>query len=115
MSREIPDFLLEMSKQMNEQDCRSTAHPFWQVRCKNFIVTESGYDEHHYELIDDDGSFYRSDSDESANGAIKDRYPGFVKNWESEEGENFLECFDAEWTSRCVAVTLAVRPALQRG
>ena len=26
-----------------------------------------------------------------------------------------VECFDAEWTSRCVAVTLAVRPALQRG
>ena len=26
-----------------------------------------------------------------------------------------VECFDAEWTSRCVAVTLAVQPALQRG
>lgn len=54
MNIEVPEFLLEMSKQMNEQPNRSTSHPFWQVRCNRFLVTEEGYNEHHWELIHDD-------------------------------------------------------------
>ena len=54
MSIGIPEFLLEMSKQMNEQDSRCTAHPFWQVRCKRYVVTEEGYNESHWELHSED-------------------------------------------------------------
>ena len=67
MNAEIPEFLIEMSKQMRAQPNRGTAHPFWQVRCKRYIVTECGYDEHHWVLCDSDsdggGEFFRSDND----------------------------------------------------
>ena len=36
---EIPDFLLEMSEQMNSQPNRCTSHPLWQVRCKRYLIT----------------------------------------------------------------------------
>jgi len=58
MNIELPDFLLEMSKQMSEQPNRCTAHPFWQVRCKRYIVTAEGYNQHHWELHEDDGEGY---------------------------------------------------------
>lgn len=61
---ELPDFLIEMSKQMNSDPSRMTAHPYWQVRTKEFLVTEEGYNEHHWEIIDSEiGSIYRSDLD----------------------------------------------------
>ena len=64
MKTQIPDFLLEMSRQMNEQDSRATSHPFWQVRCKRFLPVEVGYNEHHWELVDNEsGVVYRSDTD----------------------------------------------------
>lgn len=63
MKTEIPAFLLEMSKQMNKDDKRCTAHPFWQVRNKEYVVTEEGYNEHHFEICGDDGCIYRSDID----------------------------------------------------
>lgn len=61
---EIPAFLLEMSQQMHQQDNRCTAEPIWQVRCKRYLPTEEGYDEHHWEIVDTDGdatALYRSD------------------------------------------------------
>ena len=60
---EIPAFLLEMSQQMHQQDNRCTAEPIWQVRCKRYLPTEEGYDEHHWEIFDTDGgtALYRSD------------------------------------------------------
>ena len=48
---QIPDFLIEMSKQMNEQSNRMTAHPVWQVRCKRWRVTMSGYSDT-FEFVD---------------------------------------------------------------
>lgn len=51
---EIPAFLLEMSQQMHQQDNRCTAEPIWQVRCKRYLPTEEGYDEHHWEIVDTD-------------------------------------------------------------
>ena len=64
----IPKFLIEMSKQMHTQPNRSKSDPFWQVRCKRYMVTEEGYNDHHFELCHDDGSFYRSDTDENRVG-----------------------------------------------
>ncbi|MFB2682768.1 ead/Ea22-like family protein [Shewanella mangrovisoli] len=60
---EIPAFLLEMSQQMHQQSNRCTAEPIWQVRCKRYLPTEEGYDEHHWEIVDTDGgtTLYRSD------------------------------------------------------
>lgn len=63
---EIPAFLLEMSQQMHQQSNRFTAEPIWQVRCKRYLVTEEGYNEHHFEIFDsEDGDFtelYNSDT-----------------------------------------------------
>lgn len=73
MNKEIPAFLLEMSKQMNEQPSRCTAHPFWQVRCKRYLVTEEGYNESHWEICDtDDGiTLYHSEKDDSYKDLFK--------------------------------------------
>lgn len=61
----IPKFLMEMSKQMNEQPNRCTSHPFWQVRCKRYLVTESGYNESHWEIISEEGTtLYHSEKDD---------------------------------------------------
>jgi hypothetical protein len=38
MKTEIPGFLLEMSKQLNEQDNRITADPLFEVRYKNTLL-----------------------------------------------------------------------------
>lgn len=95
--RWIPEFLLEISKQMNEQENRLTSHPFWQVRCKRFLITEEGYNEHHWILCDDDGEFYRSDMDGfSPAEALMERYPEFCKTWAEANQEDFLEGFDPE-------------------
>lgn len=57
----VPEFLLEMSKQMREQPNRMTSHPFWQVRCNRYLPTFEGCAEHHTEVCGDDGVVYRSD------------------------------------------------------
>lgn len=76
VKKEIPAFLLEMSKQMREQDNRCTSHPFWQVRCKRYIPTEEGYGEVGYELVTDDGDIvfrsYRAEEDELETFLLED-------------------------------------------
>jgi len=93
---EIPSFVFEMSKQMNEQPNRATAHPFWQVRCKRFEVTAEGHNEHHWVLTDEGGEFYRSDSDDDVNELLLDRHPEFCAKWEKGSGEGFLDMFDID-------------------
>ena len=58
MKVELPEFLLELAKQVNEQPNRGTAHPFYEVRCKRFLVTEEGYNESHWELHSEDSEGY---------------------------------------------------------
>ncbi|MCE0495741.1 ead/Ea22-like family protein [Vibrio salinus] len=66
MECEIPYFLMEMSKQMRKQNNRGTAAPIWQVRCKDYVATEEGINEHHIEIMDMNGQcVYRSDMDAS--------------------------------------------------
>ena len=55
MIKKIPEFLLEMSNELNKQDNRMTADPLFEVRYKDYLVTECGYNESHYEIIDDEG------------------------------------------------------------
>jgi hypothetical protein len=68
---EIPAFLLEMSQQMHQQDNRITAEPIWQVRCKRYLVTQEGYNDHHWEIFyGEDGDYstlYRSDDGDKSN------------------------------------------------
>jgi len=49
---EVPDFLIEMSKQLNTQNNRITADPIFQVRHYDYIATEKGNNESHWELFD---------------------------------------------------------------
>ncbi|EGT3627669.1 ead/Ea22-like family protein [Morganella morganii] len=49
---EVPAFLLEMSQQMHQQPSRCTAEPMWQVRFKKDLITEEGYNDHHWEIVD---------------------------------------------------------------
>lgn len=64
MKVEIPDFIIELSKQLNEQPSRSTAHPFYQVRCKRPYVTEEGYDSQYFIVFDEDSEIYQSNKDD---------------------------------------------------
>lgn len=60
----LPNFLFEISKQMREQDNRFTADPIFQVRYNDYVVTEQGYNDHHWVMCCDHGPFYRSDKNE---------------------------------------------------
>lgn len=93
---QVPEWLLEMSKQMREQDNRSTAHPFWQVRCKRYIVTEQGYNEHHWQICGDDGVIYRSiDPIEELYDYLIENHSDFVSYWNNENSvENLSEWLD---------------------
>lgn len=89
MKLEIPDFLIEMSKQMHEQDNRITAEPIWQVRCKRYLVTEQGYSEHHWELH----------SPDSEGRPIYSTSPGFDNQ---EAAEELLE-LEPDWCQEWIA------------
>lgn len=90
---EIPEFLLEMSTQMNEQPNRSTAHPFWQVRCKRYLVTAEGYNEHHWELVEEgEGVFFRHDLN-----SLLDAAEWFKENREEWFNARVLEADDEFW------------------
>lgn len=68
MNTEIPKFLIEMSKQLNEQDNRFTADPLFEVRYNQSLVTEQGYNESHWEIVGDDGNvLYHSKNNDNYN------------------------------------------------
>lgn len=68
----LPSFLLEMSKQMNEQDNRYTADPVWQVRHRSFRPTACGYSDtfHMIDVRDDHDLVADSSLDEGINEQI---------------------------------------------
>lgn len=104
LNTHIPEFLLEMSKQMAEQPNRMTAHPFWQVRCKRYLPTMEGYNEHHWELVGDDGVIWKStDPIEDLVSTLTEDHPEWCASWLEDrdeiEGygdtyEAMKECFD---------------------
>jgi hypothetical protein len=111
MNTEIPAFLLEMSKQIREQDNHMTAYPIYQVRCKRYLVTEEGYSESHWELHAPDSEGYPTYSSKphyDNNAAAEDFFSenkkwciewleenllDYKRNSDSDE-ETFYECFD---------------------
>ena len=94
----VPDFLIEMSKQMREQDNRCTSHPFFQVRCKRYVVTEQGYNDHHWEIIGDDGVVYSSlDPVDDLYQYLSESHSDFVSYWNKENHvDDISEWFDPD-------------------
>ncbi len=92
MKTELPDFLLEMSRQMNSQDNRCTSDVIYQVRQHQYFVTKEGYSEHHFILTDDDGEFFRSDtgSEEDAKDYLLDYCEETCSDWVAKNHENEL-------------------------
>lgn len=106
MSENIPEFLIEMSKQMNSQDNRITADPLFEVRHKSYLVTEQGYGESHYEISSEDGvCLYhseRSDSLESLAEHLIEYHEGWCYAWCEDAGLDadrlaFLDCFPEQY------------------
>jgi hypothetical protein len=92
----IPQFVIEMSKRMNSDDNRCTSHPFWQVRHKSYLVTEEGYNEHHRELVGDEGAVY-SDLQPLAelHAYLIENHEDWCKSWASENHEEFEDYKEA--------------------
>lgn len=98
---EIPDFLIEMSKQINDQDNRCTADPIWQVRCKRYLVTEAGHNEHHWEIVKEDegSSVYNSEEDHDYSDFLdfaSEYYPEWLVEWADCYGCLEVELSDGE-------------------
>ncbi len=93
----LPNFIFEISEEINKQPNRCTSHPFWQVRCKRFVPTYDGYDEHHKVLVDDGGEFWRSDKCEESH--IFDYLEDYYSEWVEDNGgiDQIKIGFDIEW------------------
>ena len=78
---EIPDFLKEMSKQMNEQNNRCTADPLFEVRYKTSLVTESGYNESHFEIMDEEGRTLHHSGKDSDYGGLAEHLVEHHQGW----------------------------------
>lgn len=100
--KEIPEFLLEMSNQLNTQDNRITADPIWHVCYDKKEITEDGYQEFtEYAVSDGDYDIVYSNETDSlcdnewAIEYLQDHYPEFCEKWEKENDAKF-EDFDIE-------------------
>lgn len=103
MKTEIPKFLIEMSNQINIQNNRMTADPLFEVRYKQNLVAEEGYNESHFEIISEEGiCLYHSVNSDNYNDLAEyllEDYKGWCYGWcEAEEvkfkKDTFLECFN---------------------
>lgn len=88
MKKEIPDFLIEMSKQMNEQPNRCTAHPFWQVRCKREVTCAEGREDF-WVIVDTGNDYEEIYSSETCNTEefvlyMIEHYHGWVVDWQDD-------------------------------
>ncbi len=112
-----PEFLLEMSEQMNNEDNRCTADPVWQVRCKRTRATSSEYTDI-FEFVETDEYTVvaRSCIDEEVNQQIvdylncdHDDLPIVLEEWVDERADlgelvngkekidYFIENFDCDY------------------
>lgn len=87
LTSELPDFLIEMSKQINSQNNRMTADPLFEVRYKASLVTESGYNESHFEIFCDEGyTLYHSEKSKNY-----DELAEYLFEYENEWCVSFME------------------------
>lgn len=110
MNKQIPDFLIEMSKQLNEQNNRSTADPLFEVRYKTHLITQEGHNESHWEIVCEDGyTLYHSEKSDSFNVLAEhllDCDEDWCVSWcEDNEIEfnkdSFINAFDDEFDCDC--------------
>lgn len=112
MNIEVPDFLIEMSKQLHEQDNRITAEPIFEVRCKRYLVTQEGYNQSHWALYDRDSDGWATYSTEdgfdnsNAHHNFYESNPDWCDDWLECEDlpsgiESFANNFDFEARSSC--------------
>lgn len=80
----IPDFLIEMSKRMREQDNRGTRDPIWCVRAKTYITGATGYGDH-YDVVDS----------ENESTTVYSDYDGVAHDFVDYVREHYPEAFDA--------------------
>ena len=102
----IPDFLLEMSEQLNTQDNRITAEPIWQVCYDKEHVTADGYESYvtygdissgEYELIFSTEDGTAADNDRAIE-YLKENHSAFCEFWSEEFGKDISEMdFDDEF------------------
>jgi len=105
MNIAIPDFLLEMSEQINTQDNRITADPLWMVCYDKEYVIAEGYGGY-YAWCDSENEYYeiyKSNSDEDENqemiNYLTDHYESWIDQYLSSIGEDEFpdESFDLDY------------------
>ena len=98
----IPSFLLEMSKQINEQNNRMTADPMFEVRHKQNLVTEEGYQESHWEVVCDSGyTLYHSERSENFDALASYLFqnePDWCKSWLEDKDYENLAVHELQFT-----------------
>jgi hypothetical protein len=97
----IPDFLLEMSKQMHQQDNRATSHPVWVVCYDDYITCADGRGDH-VELIDATGRLecpvLYTDRDCDATELVE-----HIQEYYPEQFNAWYEANKVEWPDRDAA------------
>ncbi len=88
MLTEIPDWLLEMSEQLNTQDNRITANPTFQVRCERWVTAAEDRGDKHVYLLYDQGDFTEFDSIAELMSHIREYYPEYCRHYAREHGIN---------------------------
>ena len=98
---DIPNFLIEMSKQLNEQGNRVTAEPIFQVRCDRYITCAEDREDY-WSIVDTGNEYseiYRSDKCDTDYffSYMRENYAEWVDEWESNEEDEFNpDNFDVE-------------------
>ena len=102
MKIEVPEFLVEMSRQLNEQNNRMTADPMFEVRYKSYLVTEEGYNESHWEIICDSGyTLYHSEKSESFDDLASYLYQNesdWCESWLEDNGYGSVSVHELQFT-----------------
>lgn len=98
MKTEIPEFLIEMSEQLNTQNNRITAEPIFQVRCKRLYVTAEGHEDKVQWVDQDSGVICDDDGSIELVEHLTANYEGWVEMFcieNSIEADDFEGYFDA--------------------
>lgn len=89
-SKTLPKFLLDMGEGIKNQDNRCTADPMFEVRYDQYLITEEGYNESHFELLNEnDETVYhseKSDSVETLEAYLLDNEEGWCRVWCEDRG-----------------------------
>ncbi len=98
MNIEIPDFLIEMSRQINTQNNRFTRNPIFVVCYDEKLTTAEGYQEDGSEWVREDGYICEGDDKEALLSHLKEHYKDWFKSFVEQFDFNFdLDYFEPEY------------------